>query len=452
MRAHGTKRGEMKMWWWLSILVGCGGGETHSPAGAGPHSPDESADQQVVGHRAIPADNPVWDQLSEGFRRAPEFYGERSWDDVLMRLLGHYANAARDRAAHRAEQGDLVGAAELYRALSERMGAIQLAEGGTAARMRDLYRDASRRDSDLCHALAGGGSPPAPEGLGPVAALRWQLLTARSPADHESVAKQASQILKAPSWEGVDIGDFRDFEARHALRLQLAEWMLDSQDPLHLDPVWGHWTPAEASRQVRVLQQAAQSGAATPQGIRSLATRQEGGSFSAEDLGHLPTGDSYVDVGGEPGPAAIGSLERLDLGDPVHKKKLNSLASRLNGLLAQGPDQVPAALGEWVSTLEEMGHGSRYYNIKQARNSGVRQLARSGAWKPALAVLSENLPLHAQDFECPNRDGILKGLEGRLLLLAGDPRAEATLLEAMKGAEHWMALVEEGRQPMPQRP
>jgi hypothetical protein len=220
---------------------------------------------------------------------------------------------------------------------------------------------------------------------------------------------------------------------------------------LHLDPVWGHWTPAEASRQVRVLQQAAQSGATTPGEIRSLAIRQEGGRFSAEDLGQLPTGDSYVDVGGEPGPAAIGRLERLDLGDPVHRKKLTSLADRLNRLLAQSPEKIPAALGEWVSTLEEMGHGSRYYNIKQARNSGVRQLARSGAWKPALAVLAENLPLHAQDFECPNRDGILKGLEGRLLLQAGDPRAEVTLVEAMERAEHWMAQVEEGRQPMPQR-
>jgi hypothetical protein len=265
------------------------------------------------------------------------------------------------------------------------------------------------------------------------------------------VAKQASQLLKALPWAGVDIGDFRDFEARHALRLQLVEWMLDSQDPLHLDPVWGHWTPAEASRQVRVLQRAAQSGATTPGEIRSLAARQEGGRFSAEDLGRLPTGDSYVDVGGEPGPAAIGSLERLDLEDPVHRKKLESLADRLNGLLARSPGQVPAALGEWVSTLDEMGHGSRYYNIKQARNSGVRQLARSGAWRPALTVLAENLPLHAQDFECPNRDGILKGLEGRLLLLAGDPRAETTLVEALERAEHWMAQVEEGRQPMPQR-
>jgi hypothetical protein len=440
------------MWWWLWVLVGCGGGGTESPAGPGPHSPDEGADQQVVGHRPIPADNPVWDQLAEGFRRAPEFYGERSWDDVLMRLLGHYANAARDRAAHRAEQGDLAGAGDLYRALSERIGAIQLEEGGTAARMRDLYRDASRRDADLCHALAGGGAPSAPKDLGPVAALRWKLLTAGSPADFVSVARQASQALKAPPWEGVDIGDFRDFEARHALRLQLTEWMLDSQDPLDLDPVWGHWTPAEGSRQVRVLQQAAQAGTGSPGEIRSLATRQVGGQFSAEDLGHLPTGDSYVDVGGEPGPAAIGSLERLDLGDPVHRKKLTSLAERLNGLLAQSPDQVPAALDVWVSTLDEMGHGSRYYNIKQARNSGVRQLARSGAWKPALAVLSENFPLHAQDFECPNREGILKGLEGRLLLLAGDARAEATLLEAMERADHWMALVEEGRQPMPRQP
>jgi len=159
-----------------------------------------------------------------------------------------------------------------------------------------------------------------------------------------------------------------------------------------------------------------------------------------------------VDVGGEPGPAAIGRLERLDLSDPAHKKKLTALAQRLNGLLAQSPEQVPAALNGWVSTLEALGHGSRYYNIKQARNSGVRQLALAGAWRPALDVLASNFPLHAQDFECPNRDGILKGLEGRVLLLAGNPSAEAVLLEAMKDAERWMALVEEGRRPMPRQP
>ena len=113
----------MLLWMWL--VWGCGGqpnpGEAEAPLEPGlvAHPMDKGADQEVVGHRPIPANNPVWDALDGSFHRAPEFYGERSWDDVIMRVMGHYEHAARDLASNRASQGDLAGAAQDYRRLAQ---------------------------------------------------------------------------------------------------------------------------------------------------------------------------------------------------------------------------------------------------------------------------------------------------------------------------------------------
>jgi len=293
-----------------------------------------------------------------------------------------------------------------------------------------------------------------PESVGPVARLRWAVLQMAREDANASAAKEARRLTDAPPWKGIDISEFRDFEARHALRLELVRHALDTVDPLTLDPVWGYWTPAEGDRQLRILYKAARLVQGTPAQIRALAReegRKMGPGFTVDDLGRLPTGDSYVDVGGEPGPMAIGVLERMDLNDPAHRKVLQAWVDELNRGLSEAPTSVPNVIDGIVKELDGAGHGSRYYNIKQARNSGVRQLARAGAWEPALEVLAGNWPLHAQDFECPNRDGILKGLEGRIRLLAGDPEAEPALEDALARAEVWMARVEKGRQPMPQQ-
>jgi hypothetical protein len=76
-----------------------------------------------------------------------------------------------------------------------------------------------------------------------------------------------------------------------------------------------------------------------------------------------------------------------------------------------------------VSRIDALGHGSRYYNIKQARNEAVRRLAEGGANQASRSVvLRQSWPLHHQDWACPNRAGILRAIEARLLALMGDPR------------------------------
>ncbi len=150
-----------------------------------------------------------------------------------------------------------------------------------------------------------------PEGMGPVSQLRWGILQAEREGPSAFAATDASRLIELPPWKGVDISSFRDFEARHALRLELVRHALDSTDPLSLDPVWGYWTPAEGDRQVRILHKAAGLLQGSPAEIRALGraeAREYTPGFTVDDLGRLPTGDSYVDVGGEPGPMAIGVL------------------------------------------------------------------------------------------------------------------------------------------------
>jgi hypothetical protein len=140
----------------------------------------------------------------------------------------------------------------------------------------------------------------------------------------------------------------------------------------------------------------------------------------------------------------------LDKSDPDYRTWLEPWLKRLNSALKSGG--VPQVLSELTDAYDEMGHGSRYYNIKQARNEATRQLAGAGRYEEALEVLRSNFPLHAQDFECPNREGILLGLEGRLMLLAAQPEAEARLEQAIASAERWLGLIEAGSQPRPSHP
>ena len=83
-------------------------------------------------------------------------------------------------------------------------------------------------------------------------------------------------------------------------------------------------------------------------------------------------------------------------------------------------------------------HGSRFYNIKQLRNVATRQLARGGEYELALQVLEANWPLHNQDWACPNREGILLALKGRLKALAGRPDADQTLAQAQAAGRSFL--------------
>ena len=99
-----------------------------------------------------------------------------------------------------------------------------------------------------------------------------------------------------------------------------------------------------------------------------------------------------------------------------------------------------------MDQLEHFRHGSRYYNIKQLRNEGVRVLARGGHYDFARQILAMNFPLHHQDWECPNREGILVAIDARLAMLDGDPRAEARLIEARQITDAFLAKVNQADQ------
>jgi|GEM_PF-1127721 len=391
-------------------------------------------------HPPLPADNPIWDWDAEGF--VPDFgwYGEHSWADVRMRVAGHLATAARDQARVHAEGGAYRTAAESHDALVAMLEGLDVAGSQVATQINGLLIDASRRDAALLRALAEGRPPPVPEsGLAAARARYLGLaLSVEQGADPSALQAELENLTVALRTLGeprsdLDLRGFDDFNDRHALRVRLFEAALDSADPLGLDERWGYWESVEVARQVAVLDQAVQalrgdvpptlSGIVATRWPSALAERERSDDqaprFTAEGLGWLPTGDSLIDVGAEPGPMAIGTLEKLGLDDADHAAFLATQAKVLNGLLASDPSAVPDQVRALTERFDALGHGSRYYNIKQARSEAVRQLARAGEPLLALAVLRENRPLHHQDWACPNREGILLALEGRLLAEAG---------------------------------
>ncbi|MFZ5481404.1 MAG: hypothetical protein ACOZNI_31880 [Myxococcota bacterium] len=234
--------------------------------------------------------------------------------------------------------------------------------------------------------------------------------------DAEVCAKGAGEAR--PAAPPVDLAAFDSFEDRHLLRVKLVEAWAETVDPLRPTDPWGYW--GEPPRT----------------------------TFTVEGLGALPTGDSYVDVAGFPGPKGIGKLEKLSLDDPEWRRRLEVEATALGG----GADAV-GALRALVADVAAKGWGSTYYNVKQIRNEGVRVLANRGDFAGALAILRDSWPLHAQDWACPNREGILRGIEGRLLLAKGDlDEAERVLAVAREASLRFVRHTEAREQAGPVGP
>jgi hypothetical protein len=385
----------------------------------------------------IPADDPLWRQL-DGLLDHPVGYGEASWDDVRMRVIGHVATIGRDRARSRAIRGDFGGCAEAYRDTAARLDTIR-SSSTSGGPIRVALRDAAARDGALCDALARGEEPPDP-GSG-IASLRarWHAL-ARRASNGDTVTTEAAALAleaRAVPAPTLDLDGFADFEARHALRVKLVQAYADAVDPLRPSEPWGYWEPAEVVRVATAIAAASEALAAgEPVELARLTPTPAPVVFTAEALGALPTGDSLVDVVGFPGPRAIGSLAVLSLEDPAHRAWLEARAEELNGTADAG---IPDAIAAMVTTLDAHAHGSRYYNIKQARNAAIRVLASRGAYAEARVVVQANLPLHAQDWACPDRAAIVGAIEGRLLVAAGDPQADAVLDAALADADRFLA-------------
>lgn len=422
----------------------------------------------------IPAELSLWAWDAGGFVPSHGWYGEPSWDDVRMRLAGQLAALQRDRARLAAGRSDYAGAAQRYGELAGQLDALGIAaDGSSAARTRDLLLAAALRDQALCAALARREAPlRSGEGLADLRAGYLGLAlrhAAGSPASEladDARSLQAGLLPFLDPRPDLDLGGFEDFASRHELRVRLVQAYLDVLDPIGLDERWGAWTAAELERQALLLGVAAghlggddwaprlagrlvgeSPGLDPADALRwpsmlaaVLRTPDQLADFTAEDLGRLPTGDSLLDVGGQPGPEAIGELERLGLDDEQHRAWLEQQAEQLDMALASEPGRVLAVMDGIVDQLDSHGHGSRYYNIKQARNSAVRQLARAGEYALAREVLQQAYPLHNQDWACPNREGILSALEGRLLAEAGELEAAERVLA--RGVDQTLAFAD----------
>ena len=456
----------------ILLLLSCSGTpsevpeETPSPDG-GAHQETDNLDQGQQ-HPPLPADNPVWSWDAGGFVGDFGWYGEHSWADVRMRVAGHLSAAGRDLARLRASQGDLAGAAAAYQELVGILEGIKTPESGIAAEINGLLLEAARRDAALLAALAAGEVLPAAEGLDGLR-MRYLELARRSEAG-ETVSAEARALQDELTpyltpREDLDLDAFTDFVARHELRVRLFDAYLDSLDPLGISERWGYWEADEVVRQALLIGVAAgelggadwsgkaavlvgavptESPALTRPGLLAehLRSPDQAATFTVEGLGWLPTGDSLIDLAGHPGPRAIGTLQKMGLDDEEHRAWLTRLADDLNADLADRPDAVVSRGREAAAWLDGHTHGSRFYNVKQVRNALVRQLARSGEPALAVSVLRDNLPLHNQDWACPNRAGILSAIEGRLLAEAGDPIAETVLRRALQEGADFLAEVD----------
>ncbi len=463
----------------LAVLLACGDGAAPEPVAtpqdAPPGAPPGGGPQQDQGqkHPPLPADNPVWDWNAGGFVSDFGWYGEKSWDDVRMRVAGHLGVIGRDRARLAASQGDLVGAAAAYTELADALAAFPTPPPGPAAEIHASLTAAARRDAALCAALARGEAPAAGDGLAGLRARVLALALKATPEAQDAAEARAVRdalLAQLPLDPELDLDSFTDFDDRHKLRVRLFAAALDAVDPLGYTDPWGYWEATERRRQALTLYAAAGALAALPEAqddTKRLAEHLHGASpdlsalprlqwptalaaawthpspgFTAEGLGGLPTGDTLIDVAAQPGPRAIGSLSRMGLDDPEHRAALEVEAKALNEALRLSPDTTLKRIDDWVSRIDAAGHGSRYYNIKQARNEAVRRLAEAGQTRLALVVVRQSWPLHHQDWACPNREGILRAVEARLLALAGDPGAAAALQTAWSSSLDFLRQVD----------
>ena len=296
-----------------------------------------------------------------------------------------------------------------------------------------MAQQAAERDAALMHALAKKESTEIGTGL---ATVRAWLLThgdEQPPPDMQrrlvALVDAATSIQPQP-----DIDAFADFDDRHQLRVKLWSLYLDAVHPIEFSDPWGYFTWSDYSHTAARLR-AEIEGQPPPE--------RKSTPFTVEGAGAMPTGDTLIDVAGQPGPKSIGRLERLGLDDPKHRQWLEDTVYVFNSKMKESPGGLLPILDSRTTYLDGMGHGSRYYNIKQLRNETLRRLADAGHFRLARQVLSMNYPLHHQDWECPNRNGILTAIDGRLAAIGGEDDAHARLKEARSQSDAFLRQVKE---------
>ena len=436
----------MKMFVCL-LMMACSSSEPVQPEPAQSEAVDRSSEAPVasaptdehvgvhegIQHPPIPADSPAWKHDPGGFVPDVRFYGERDWDGVRMRVAGHIAIIERDRARLAAGNGQLEEASQIYFALARTLQDMIPDGGGPAVEIPRMAQQAAQRDGSLMKALVDGRVKEPATGL---AGVRSVLLThGEKPLDEQTVGRLNTTLDVALSIEPKpDIDAFSDFDDRHQLRVRLWSLYLDAVDPIEFGDPWGYFTWANYAATAQILR-------TQIEGKKTEAPPPK--AFGVEGVGGMPTGDSLIDVAGQPGPKAIGRLARLGLDDPKHLQWVEDTVYVLNAKMKESPGAVLPILNSRVAFLNGLGHGSRYYNIKQLRNEIVRRLADAGRPRLARQALALNYPLHHQDWECPNRKGILAAIDGRLAAIAGDRDASERLSEARKLSDAFLSQVAE---------
>ena len=438
-------------------------------------------------HPPLPADNPAWEWDAQGF--VPDFgwYGEHNWSDVRMRVVGHLAMGFRDLARFHLLQGDWKQAISTHERSIKTLSNINTQPSKFAEEIRNILLQSFQRDLQILQALQGNGEFPQTE-LDSLIHWRiqvWKLQ--RENPDINNIEKIQSELKNRFSEPTVSkIDDFDNFVDRHKLRTELFQAYVDSLDPLlPSDLRWGYWRPTEIQRQAGALWltlEAMKSDSSpiatnlfTPESwwmgedskrlthpfTQSLLSIKEKSNhftssyyawllndqrpdFSPEQFGRLPTGDSIIDVGGQPGPMGIGTLMKLDLSDNTHNQWLTTYGTQLK---TATPSEMVELCTNAINELNAHTHGSRFYNVKQFRNGCTRQLARMGHYKEAKTIFDGSFPLHHQDWACPNREGLLLVILGRLTALSESTDAGIqTLEQSIQSGLNFLKQVDDAEQ------
>ena len=231
--------------------------------------------QAGVQHPPIPADSPAW-RRSGGFVPDPQFYGEHDWDGVRVHLAGHIGVIERDRARWLAGQGRLQQASEAYARLATDLASLSERLAGPARRIPDLIVAAAQRDAARLRALNAGATGGA---AAPSASLKQRL---------------------------PDISDFKDFDDRHEMRVELWSLYLEAADPVHPDTAWGYFDQASFAQLLSLREDVAASE------MHRLGVSEQCPAAAIHGRRHRQDAhrNTLIDVGGEPGPKGHRPLGR----------------------------------------------------------------------------------------------------------------------------------------------
>ena len=405
------------------------------------HGMEQNLDQGQK-HPPIPADNPIWEWDAKAF--VPDFgwFGEHNWDGVRMRVMGHLAIGYRELARSYLEQEEWEKGLDEYQKLESFLNTLNFKNAKFAQEIQTSLLEAVQRDILLIQGLRDNDPLQKTLGFADLRRSYYELARAENPSLFEIKSLQDRLERHLPLRDDLDIANFKDFTDRHKLRSRLFEAYSDVLDPLsNSDARWGYWRAEEITRQALALGLALEKLGgnnwqnktagwtytaptfedSSPIFYPSLISKnlkdlnQELLATSAE-FGRLPTGDSLIDIGGQPGPFGIGSLMRLDHKDAIHSVWLEEQASLIISSLPENPAQAKTYCQRAMQELNAYTHGSRFYNVKQMRNACTRQLARAGHFAEAQEIFQTSFPLHNQDWACPNREGLLLTISGRLYL------------------------------------